>query len=107
MQYELKIDEDLDIQVGAHTVHIKLVDGSHFEDNHHGLWVQEKYTIFISKNDPYSMRLSTLIHELIHVFEDFYSIKISHKDLNLVGDMLAQVLLTNFKVESPRKKRKS
>ncbi len=103
MDYRIQLDEDFDIKVGAHTIHIKMVTPEHdgLGDNH-GIWLPSKYTIYLLKKDPYSVKLSTFLHELIHVFEAFYEIKISHKDLNLVGDMLTMVLMENFKVE-PKK----
>lgn len=110
MEYGIQLEEDFDIKVGAHTIHVKLVDPTHdgLGETNHGTWIPSKYSIFLNQKDPYSVRLSTFLHELIHVFEAFYEIKISHKDLNLVGDALAQVFIDNFKVEKapPRRSRK-
>ena len=99
MKYKIELNEDFDLKVGAHIVHIKFVDSSNdsISDENHGAWVPRKYTIFLYKEDPYSMKLSSLFHEVIHVFEYFYDIKIPHKDLNLMGDAFAQVFLDNFK----------
>lgn len=108
MNYSIPLDDDFDIKVGAHTIHVRLVDETDdgLGDGHHGTWIPSKYTICINSKDPYSIRLSTFLHELIHVFEGFYGIKISHKDLNLVGDVLTQVLMDNFQEETPVRRRK-
>lgn len=108
MNYSIPLDDDFDLKVGAHTIHVRLVDSSNdgLGDSNHGTWVPGKYTIFLSKDDPYSIRLSTFLHELIHVFEGFYEIKISHKDLNLVGDALTQVIMDNFQETRASRSRK-
>lgn len=108
MNYSIPLEEDFDIKVGAHTIHVRLVDGSDdgLGEANHGTYIPSKYTICINKKDPYSVRLSTFLHELIHVFEGFYEIKISHKDLNLVGDAFTQVLMDNFQDEAPKPRRR-
>ena len=105
MDYDICLDEDFDLKVGAHTIHVKVVDNydDGLGESNHGTWLPHKYTICLNKDDPYSIRLSTFLHELIHVFESFYEIKISHRDLNLVGDAMTQVLIDNFSKKQKKK----
>lgn len=104
MDFNIDLSQDFDIYIGPHLFHVKFVprNDSSLDDNY-GTYHSPTLTIRIAKDVPYSLKLSTLFHELLHVLEDLYDIKISHKDLNLVGDLLAQVLLMNFKVEKKKK----
>lgn len=110
MDYTIQLDEDFDLKVGAHTIKVRIVNSDNdglMATDAHGLYIAAKYMILLDAQDPYSIRLSTLIHELIHVFEHFYEISMKHQDVNLVGDILAQILLDNFVVEkTPIQKRK-
>ncbi len=103
MLYEIPLVEDFNIKVGAHTIYVRFVSAEDdlLGENASGVWVPRKYTILLDQNAPYSIRLSTLLHELIHVFEEFYTVKVSHKDLNIIGDAYTQVLMDNFRVETP------
>lgn len=106
--FEVSLDKDFDLKVGAHTIHVVFVPGDHtaLSDHSNGAWFRAEYTIYISADDPESMRLSSLYHELIHVLEDFYNVKMSHRDLNLVGDIIAQIMIDNFQVASTKKKKR-
>ena len=74
----------------------------------HGVFDTQTYTIYVNSDDPPSMRLSCLLHELMHVLEALYEIKISHKDLNIVGDAYAQIFIDNFltTTKTTRKKKR-
>lgn len=118
MKFCFPLDEDFEIKVGAHTWKIVFAEATGLTDGHSHAWGTcdvEKQTIYIDRNAPYSMRLSTFFHELIHVFESVYDVEMQHRDVNLVGDALAQVLVDSFQVKKssspktakkkPRKKR--
>lgn len=106
MQINIPLDKDFDIEVGAHKIKVKFVDSAKLkeeaeqspdptDDTHvYGIWDPETFTIYINKNGPDSMKISTLFHELIHAMEDFFAIKVSHKDLNLIADIIAQCLFS-------------
>lgn len=100
MDFDINLDQDFDVKIGPHLFRVMFVPrNSDSLDDNYGSYSSRTLTILISKDAPDSLKLSTLFHEIIHVLEDLYDIKISHKDLNLVGDMIAQVLLDNFKIE--------
>lgn len=106
-KFNIKLGTSHVLKIGAHQIPVKFVSGGHeslSEGSCHGSWIPREYTIYVNKDDPESLQLSTLFHEIIHVFEYFYEIKISHKDLNLVGDMFAQVFLDNFALEQKKRK---
>lgn len=105
MQCNISLDSDFNLKVGAHKIYIKYVacddanlGNSGKDDGNYARWVPKEYTMYVNKDEPESMRLSSLFHELMHVFEDIYEIKISHKDINIVGDAMAQIFFDNFKV---------
>lgn len=109
MMFDLSMEKDFRINIGAHKWHVKFVDltntiGSSNDDCLLGVCLFEHQTILISDKSSYSMRLSTFFHELIHAFECIYDIKISHQDLNLVGDALSQVLISSCKAKGQPKK---
>lgn len=109
MKFELSLDEDFELKLGAHTWKIMFVDLKNELSEEHawGVCCSSKQMIHIDKNAPYSMKLSTIFHELIHAMEDIYEVKLDHRDLNLIGDVLAQIMLDNFVIkEKPAKKKK-
>jgi len=103
MYYLVELEEDFELKVGAHTIYVQFVPSDNLElgSDNYGKWVPNKFTILIRNCSPYSMKLSTLLHEILHVLETVYVIDISHKDLNVAGDALAQILLDNFRADSP------
>lgn len=108
MKFAIDLEEDFALKLGGHTWTVEYVDVTPDMVNDHTTWgicVPEKQAIRINRIASPSMRLSTLLHELMHALEAVYEITIDHRDLNLVGDALAQVMLDSFCIE-PKKKRK-
>lgn len=98
----IKVDlsKNFNLKVGAHKIYVKFVCSANkkLSENpgeiNYGAYDPEAKTIYISKNQPESMKFSTLIHELIHVAEDIYQVRISHVQLNIISEMFAQILLS-------------
>lgn len=105
MIFGLSLDEDFTIKVGAHTWSVSFVEmRTELSESHTwGICLADKQEILINKNASYSMRLSTFFHELIHAFEYVYEVQIPHRDVNLVGDVLAQVFIDSLEVKTKRK----
>ncbi len=101
MKFDISLETDFELKIGPHSYSIKFVDRQHPELNDptssYGVCIIETREILIQKGIPYSLKLSTLMHEVMHVFEDLYSLKISHKDLNFTADMLTCILWDNFR----------
>jgi len=108
MKFNINLDEDFDLRVSSHVIHVKFVDKSHEilshtdEENKEettsdfGCYIGDEYTIYARKSDPYSIKLSTLLHELIHVIEQIYILDFDHKELNIVSEVFAQIFIDNF-----------
>lgn len=99
----IKIDltKDFSLNVGAHKIHVKFVSLKNKkltedpkEEINYGTYQPQEKTIYISKDQPESIKFSTLIHELIHVAEDIYLVKMNHVQLNILSEMFAQILLS-------------
>lgn len=124
MKFNINLDEDFDLKFSCHTIHVKFVDKTHSalqeesdniseqqesvdekqEDTNEqqatvplfGCYIGDEFTIYVRKVDPYSIRLSTFLHELIHVIEQIYTLDLDHKELNLISEVMTQVLYDNF-----------
>ena len=106
MRFEIDLDSDFALKIGAHEWHVRFVDVEDFSTDSApwGLCESHKQRITINRSATPSMRLSTLLHEMLHALEAVYEIDISHKDLNLTADALAQILIDSF--AAPAKKAK-
>ncbi len=107
MNYVIDLDKDFSLKIGGHEIKVFFVSPAdprlNLDDvvrkdalSNHGIYNGERYEIYINNNDPYTVKLSTLIHEITHSLEDFYQIKISHRDINLIGEIFSQILIDNF-----------
>lgn len=108
MIFSIDLEKDFTFKLGAHQWRVEYTDVTPDMVNDHTTWgicVPEKQLIRINKIATPSMRLSTLLHEIMHAFEAVYEITIDHRDLNLVGDAFAQIMLDSFRDE-PKKRKK-
>jgi hypothetical protein len=101
----IPLEGEFEIKVGAHTFFVKYVDSGNnwLGDDNHGVYVGHIYTIFINDSDPDSIKLSTFFHELMHALEELYDLKMSHRDLNVLGEVFSQVLIDNFQLKITKK----
>ena len=108
MNFAINLDEDFTLKIGAHTWHVQFVDVVDMgaDSTTWGLCTPEKHLIQINKVGPPAMRLSTLLHELMHAFDAVYDFELDHHLLNLSADALAQVMLDSLRSE-PKKRRKA
>ena len=104
MKLNLEFKKTFKFKVNGHQYRVKFIkQNSDTElENDYGFCDFAKRLILIREDIPDSLKLSTFIHELMHILEDLYSVKISHKDLNLVSDMIAAVLAENFQIKEPK-----
>lgn len=103
MKFEIELEKDHEIQIGAQIVQIKFVEPSHKElEGDHGAY--KDFCIYINKEDKTSMKLSTYLHECAHVCESIYTFDWDHIQLNLMAESLAQLLLQTSDEKTPAKK---
>jgi hypothetical protein len=124
----INLSKDFSLKFGAHKIKVKFVADDHSAINSstktknnkdsqtsevsqeeeapsppdHGAYHSHSLTIYIKKSDPDSIKLSCLLHEIIHAAEHIYTIDMEHTHVNLIGEVMAQVLQDNF--ASNRKK---
>lgn len=104
MKFQINLDNDHEVQIGAHIIYVKFVSVDHSRlDGNHGCYLPKEFTIFINKDDPDTIKLSTYFHELAHVVEHIYTVELDHIVLNLVSESLAQVVLGSRIVPPPKK----
>ncbi len=102
MLFDIDLSENFSFKVGPHLYAVEFVDREDHrldEGGSYGSLIHKESKIIIREDCSYEMKLSTFFHELIHVMEDIYHIKISHKDLNLLAEIMSMVLLFEFSVE--------
>ena len=107
MKFEIPLDEDFQFELGAHTCYVRFVDADDpklKDDEEHfvwGCWRGIDNTIYINNEVPDSFKLSTFLHEMFHVYEDYFDLKFqSHANLNMTSEFTAEVLLRNFTTKS-------
>lgn len=61
-----------------------------------GLCDHSNKTLYIKTGQKRKEALKTLIHEVLHAFEDEYEIVLGHKVINKLEDPLANFFLENF-----------
>lgn len=88
--------DDFELMFGAHKIEVKFVEDDTWDGGVHGDWSIDKMRIRIQSDMPYPLTLSTFIHEFMHAVEDLYSLEIQHKELNILGDCIASMLIQNF-----------
>lgn len=96
MTLTLDLSSDFEFHIGVHKWECIFVEDDVLDDGIYGDCNSVKYRIRIRSDLPYSMRLSTFIHELMHAIESICSLDFPHKDLNIFGDAIAGVLIANF-----------
>lgn len=100
MIFDLPLDKDFSLKIGAHVWKVRFVEELPSED-HYDMWGSccfQTLTISVVRREDldYSMVLSTFFHEVLHAYEYTYNVRMSHKDLNIIGELLADMFLGNF-----------
>lgn len=73
-----------------------LVIKEKLEDDALGLCEYSTRTIYIRSKLNRVIFLSTLVHEVLHVFEDEYDIKLSHKVVYQLERAIMEFLIANY-----------
>tara|TARA_R100000808_G_scaffold18489_1_gene40494 strand:+ start:2000 stop:2305 length:306 start_codon:yes stop_codon:yes gene_type:complete len=101
MRLDLPLAGERRIRIGSHEWLLRFVDSIETDGDctTHGVCESSTRTITVARIASESWVLSTLLHEVMHAIEHTYEVRIRHQDLNLFADILAGVLIDNWRTE--------
>lgn len=107
MKFNIPLDKDFKFKIGCHIFDIKFVHNNIIEQKSkakkdeyiYGVWRPDENIVYISKELSNSLKLSTIFHEIMHVVETIYDLRLSHQNVNIIGEALAQMFIETLQVK--------
>jgi len=95
----MKVKIPKEIKIGAWKYGVDLVRGLKIKDGYWGDTRHTRHTLAIDKDLPNLERDSTLIHEVLHIIDQQFVLKLSEEDITRLENGLAEFLFNNLRIE--------
>jgi len=95
----MKIKIPREIKIGTHTYSVSYDRAIRTDDEHIGQTNHRTQQIKIWTDAPLSMRNESFIHEVIHIAEYYFRVRIEDADIDRIAECMCDLLLNNLGTE--------
>ena len=87
------------VKIGTHTYSVMFDRNIRTDDDHIGQVNHRTQEIKIWTEAPLSMRNESLLHELIHIAEYYFRVRIDDADIDRIAECMCDFLFNNLNIE--------